>query len=132
MWRTCSKIENLRCFNITEVNLYKVLKIPIKLINYFLIEKMSKKTKIKNPLDFKTTHFMVPYAGNKRKEVKQLYEEFKKSSNEYTYIVEPFCGTSAFSYYVSLNEPLKYTYVLNDNNKYLIELYKICIEGGDN
>jgi site-specific DNA-adenine methylase len=41
------------------------------------------------------------------------------------YIVEPFCGTSAMSYYIHTLHPLEFKYVLNDNNQHLIELYNI-------
>ena len=70
-------------------------------------------------------HFFFGYSGNKRQEVIQLYEHFKTLKNIHT-IVEPFCGTSAFSYYISTQEPNKYTYILNDNDKNLIELYNIA------
>lgn len=68
-------------------------------------------------------HFFFGYAGNKRNEFNNAYEEFKKVK-DITTIYEPFCGTSAFSYFLSVKEPKKYKYILNDNNKHLIELYK--------
>lgn len=71
-------------------------------------------------------HFFIPYAGNKRNECEKLYIKFKQIKKKIKYIIEPFCGTSAFSYYISIKEPKKYTYILNDNNKYLIELYNIA------
>jgi len=40
--------------------------------------------------------------------------------------VEPFCGTSAFSYYMSLKHPKNVKYILNDNNNLLLEIYKIA------
>ena len=40
-------------------------------------------------------------------------------------IIEPCCGTSALSYYISLQHPKKFKYILNDLNKQLIELYTI-------
>jgi len=70
-------------------------------------------------------HFFIGYAGNKRNEFNNIYNEFLKCNKDIKYIVEPFCGTSAFSYFLSLKEPKKYTYILNDSNKYLIELYEI-------
>ena len=70
-------------------------------------------------------HFFIPYFGNKRNEVEGLYNQIKDKLDDIKIIVEPFCGTSAFSYYLSLKHPKKFQYVLNDNNKYLIELYKI-------
>lgn len=71
-------------------------------------------------------HFFIPYFGNKRQEVKKIYDEIKNDINDVEYIVEPFCGSSALSYYISLQQPLKYKYILNDNNKFLIELYNIA------
>jgi len=71
-------------------------------------------------------HFLFPYFGNKRQEVKRIYDEIKNNINDVEFIVEPFCGTSALSYYISLQHPQKYKYVLNDNNKFLIELYDIA------
>ena len=67
----------------------------------------------------------MPYYGNKRNEVEGLYNEIKDKLDEIEIIVEPFCGSSAFSYYLSLKHPKKFKYILNDNNKYLIELYEI-------
>ena len=69
-------------------------------------------------------HFLIPYAGNKRNECEDLYNEFKDKLEKISTIIEPFCGTSSFSYYISLKHPKKFKYVLNDNNKFLIELYE--------
>ena len=69
----------------------------------------------------KKNHFFIPYAGNKRSEVEKIYDSIKDKLNDIEYIVEPFCGTSAFSYYMSLRHPKQFKYILNDNNKYLIE-----------
>lgn len=65
----------------------------------------------------------MPYVGNKRNEVKDIYNEL--NLNDIEYIIEPFCGSSAMSYYISTLHPNKFTYILNDNNNYLIELYII-------
>lgn len=72
-------------------------------------------------------HFIFPYAGNKRDEMKFILPEIKEllDSDKIKYIIEPYCGSSAFSYFISLLYPQKFTYVLNDNNEYLIELYDI-------
>lgn len=71
-------------------------------------------------------HFFIPYSGNKRQEVKQIYDNTELKPN-IKYIVEPYAGTSALSYYIWLNNKNKnYKYVLNDNNNYLIELYNIA------
>ena len=71
-------------------------------------------------------HFFISYAGNKRNEVLKLYETIEPNLKDIKTIIEPFCGTSAFSYYISLKHPKKFNYILNDNNKYLIELYNIA------
>lgn len=70
-------------------------------------------------------HFFFGYAGNKRQEVDNIYSYFKILNN-ITHIIEPFCGTGALSYFISVNEPKKYKYILNDNNKKLIEFYNIA------
>jgi hypothetical protein len=71
----------------------------------------------------KKTHFPIGYFGNKREEVERIYNIIKDDLEDIKFIVEPFCGTSAFSYYLSIKMPKKFTYILNDNNKFLIELY---------
>jgi site-specific DNA-adenine methylase len=68
-------------------------------------------------------HFIFGYAGNKREEVEKIYEE--TDLTDIKNIVEPFSGTCALSYYISTLHPKKFTYHINDNNKHLIELYKI-------
>lgn len=71
-------------------------------------------------------HFFIPYTGNKRQEVERIYETIKDELEDKKYIVEPFCGSSALSYYISTKHPKKFTYALNDNNEMLIKLYHIC------
>jgi site-specific DNA-adenine methylase len=72
-------------------------------------------------------HFIIPYAGNKREEVKQilnnLNDKYPGWEEKTSTIVEPFCGSSAFSYYLSTLYPGKFKYILNDNDAHLIELY---------
>ena len=73
-------------------------------------------------------HFIFAYSGNKRDEVEIIYKELNENkllNDDITTIIEPFAGTSAISYYISLQHPLKYKYIINDNNELLIELYKI-------
>ena len=70
-------------------------------------------------------HFITPYIGNKRGEVERIYEYIKDDIKKVKTIVEPFCGTSAMSYYISTLHPNKYKYILNDNDEKLIELYNI-------
>jgi site-specific DNA-adenine methylase len=76
----------------------------------------------------KKNHFFMAYYGNKRTECEKLYDEVKDKLDNIEYIVEPFCGTSAFSYYLSLKHPHKFKYILNDNNKYLIDMYNIITD----
>lgn len=71
----------------------------------------------------KKNHFILPWFGNKRSEVEKIkkYIDFEKIET----IVEPFCGSSAVAYYISTLYPKKYKYILNDNDKYLMELYRL-------
>ena len=71
-------------------------------------------------------HFFFSYAGNKRDEVELIDEKIKNSLTGITTIIEPFCGSSAFSYYLSTIYPKKFKYILNDNNEQLIQLYHIA------
>jgi site-specific DNA-adenine methylase len=73
-------------------------------------------------------HFFIGYAGNKRKEVKSIYDYIGLNNKPHIKtIIEPYCGTSALSYYIWLNNKEKnYKYILNDNNPFLIELYNIA------
>ena len=71
-------------------------------------------------------HFFFSYWGNKRNEVETIHEALKGNFKNITTIVEPFCGSSAFSFYIASLYPGRFKYILNDNNKYLIELYTIA------
>lgn len=74
----------------------------------------------------KQNHFFIPYAGNKRTEVEELYKSIEHKINDIKTIIEPFCGSCAFSYYIWTKHPeLPIKYILNDNNKFIIELMKI-------
>jgi site-specific DNA-adenine methylase len=66
------------------------------------------------------------YPGNKRNECEDIYNEIKDKLDNITTIIEPFCGTAALSYYIHLNHPKRFKYILNDNNKFLIQLYVIA------
>ena len=68
-------------------------------------------------------HFMFAYFGNKRNEIINFYNLL--DFNNITTIIEPYCGSSAMSYYISTQQPNKFKYIINDNNKQLIELYKL-------
>lgn len=73
----------------------------------------------------KQNHFFIPYYGNKRQEVENIYNSIKDYLDKIDIIVEPFCGTGALSYYISTLHPKRFKYILNDNNDKLIELYNI-------
>ena len=68
-------------------------------------------------------HFVFSYSGNKRDEVETIYNNLY--FDDITTIIEPYCGSSAMSYYISLQQSKKYKYILNDANTLLIELYNI-------
>ena len=71
-------------------------------------------------------HFYIPYSGNKRQEVEEIYNCLPK---DFKIVVEPFCGSCAVSYYIWLNNKDKnIKYVLNDNNEHLKEMYEIIID----
>jgi len=68
-------------------------------------------------------HFFYSYFGNKREEVETIYKNINLDNIDT--IIEPFCGSCAFSFYISTLHPNKYKYVINDNDKNLTELLKI-------
>jgi len=67
----------------------------------------------------------MPYYGNKRTEVENIISNLIDLT-DIEYIVEPYCGSCAISYYIStLYEGKKY--ILNDNNIFLKEMYEIML-----
>jgi len=70
-------------------------------------------------------HFYIAYAGNKRTECKNIYDNI--NFNNIETIVEPYCGTCAISYYISLNKP-NLKFIFNDSNHFLKEMYEILID----
>lgn len=68
-------------------------------------------------------HFIFSYVGNKRDEVEIIYKNL--NFDDIDTIIEPYCGSSAISYYISLQQPKKFKYILNDADTLLIELYNI-------
>lgn len=74
----------------------------------------------------------MPYVGNKRNE----YNDFIKNVNidKYTNIIEPFCGSSAISFNIWLNDKDKNKiYYLNDIDNELIDIYNLIkIDTPDN
>ena len=75
----------------------------------------------------RNNHFFFSYIGNKRTEFNNIYEKFKiiNENNTIDKIYEPFCGSFAFSYFLSTLEPNKYEYHLNDMDSDLILLCQI-------
>jgi len=72
-------------------------------------------------------HFIISYPGNKRQEVENIYKNIDFKNIDI--IVEPFCGSSAISYYIwTLNKEKNFKYILNDSDKNLIELLKLIID----
>jgi site-specific DNA-adenine methylase len=67
-------------------------------------------------------HFYIAYAGNKRNEVKQIYNNIR--FDDIDTVVEPFCGTCAVSYYIWLSHP-NLKFVLNDCNVFLFDMFLI-------
>lgn len=70
-------------------------------------------------------HFLFSYSGNKREEVKGIYDLLDLQNTDT--IIEPCCGTSAFSYYLSTIHPLKYKYILNDLSTQIFEIYTMLM-----
>ena len=70
-------------------------------------------------------HFIFSYSGNKRNEVANLYITAKDiyKFDDAEIIIEPYCGSCAFSYYISTLYPKKFKYILNDNDVRLYELF---------
>ena len=73
-------------------------------------------------------HFFFSYPGNKREEVEHIYNNINLEGIDT--IVEPFCGSSAISYYIwTKNKDKNYKYILNDLDDKLIELLRIIKKG---
>jgi site-specific DNA-adenine methylase len=74
----------------------------------------------------KKNHFYIAYAGNKRTEVEKITNSL--NLDDIDTIIEPFCGTSALSVYLYHNHPKgkDFKYIINDNDKNLIKLYKMA------
>lgn len=72
-------------------------------------------------------HFIFSYAGNKRGEVEEICKNLDLEGIDT--IVEPYGGSLAFSFYLSTLYPKKFKYIVNDNAKFLFDLYNIlCSE----
>ena len=70
----------------------------------------------------KQNHFYISYAGNKRTEVQNIYNNLDFTNIES--VIEPYCGTCSISYYIWLQRP-NLKFILNDNNKHFKEMYNI-------
>jgi len=68
-------------------------------------------------------HFLFSYSGNKRNETKNFLDIVKLDN--ITNIIEPFCGSSALSYSIWLENKDKFNYHLNDTDERLIQVYNI-------
>lgn len=69
-------------------------------------------------------HFIMQYTGNKRGDYKNIIDDCNLENIDT--IIEPFCGTCAFSYFLARDNPKKYKYILNDKCKNLIDIIEIC------
>ncbi len=67
-------------------------------------------------------HFVFSYTGNKRTEVKTI--EAAINTKGMTTICEPFCGSSAVSFYLSTQHPKRFKYILNDLDANLMKMYE--------
>jgi len=72
-----------------------------------------------------TSHFYFPYAGNKNREMVEIYPKLNLDNVEI--VVEPYAGTCAMSYHIwnkNKNAPIRY--VLNDIDPFVYEIYQIA------
>lgn len=70
-------------------------------------------------------HFPIAYFGNKRRECEHIFNNLDLADIDT--IIEPFCGSGAFSFYCYHYKGLKNVkYILNDTDKNLINLYNLC------
>ena len=69
-------------------------------------------------------HYFTPYIGNKRSEIKDILPLI--SLDNITTILEPFAGSAAMSFYISMIYPNCFKYILNDNDIINKELYDIA------
>lgn len=76
-------------------------------------------------MSLKNNHFFIPYSGNKRNEIDELIEHI--SFEKYKNIIEPFCGSSAYSFHIWLKygHIHDFNYYLNDNSSEIIDLYML-------
>lgn len=72
-----------------------------------------------------TSHFYIPYAGNKNREMPEILP--KLNFENVGIVVEPYGGTGAMSYHIwtkNKDKPLRY--VINDFDPFIFELYNIA------
>lgn len=67
-------------------------------------------------------HFYIPYAGNKRNEFKEFYNNINLEN--INTIIEPFAGTHAISYFLWEKHP-NLKFILNDITPHFKEMYEI-------
>lgn len=68
-------------------------------------------------------HFIHSYPGNKRNETENFLNNIKLENIKN--IIEPFCGSSAISFSIWLQNKDKFNYYLNDLDKKLIQIYNL-------
>jgi site-specific DNA-adenine methylase len=64
------------------------------------------------------------YAGNKDREMKQFYELVKDNIEDKKYIIEPYGGSFSLIRHIFNEFKNKFKYVVNDNDKRIINIYK--------
>lgn len=67
-------------------------------------------------------HFYMAYFGNKRNEIYDIYNKINFENIDT--VIEPYCGSQCISYYIWTHQP-NLKFILNDNNKFLKEMYEI-------
>ena len=77
-------------------------------------------------------HFFFPYSGNKRQEVERLYKIVENKIDDINIMIEPYCGSCAFSHYVwTQNKDKNIKYILNDMDFHLTELLRMAKDSPD-
>ncbi len=74
-------------------------------------------------------HFIFGYSGNKRTEVKHIATALEAlgdplNNSRITTIIEPYCGSSAMSFYIWRLYGDRFNYILNDGDKRLMDIYE--------
>lgn len=71
-----------------------------------------------------TSHFYIPYAGNKYREMTEIYPKLNLDNVET--IVEPFAGTCAMSHYIwRQNKDKNFKFIINDLSPLIFGFYQL-------